>query len=412
MNKNKWRLSGMSIAVLAAVLLWAVAFGATRAEAAVGDLRILGGERTIREGETVKRNISVMGGELEVRKDAKIYGDITIFGGEAEFDQGTEIFGTIRVYGGEITVEGTVSEDIVVLGGEVHLKEDAIVEGNVKTVGGKLNRSRGSIIRGEVIGGIVDDFEVEFDPEEIVAERRAHFFPFGGFRTVRSAFTSAFSFLTNFLLIAAAALLLAIFAPKHVAAAETYLNKNRGLTWFIGAAVLFLVPVAALFLSITLILIPVALILILVYIIAIFCGFVVVASLIGKELKRRIQLTMRPEWLTFVGAVALIVVFAVFDALPWWISWTPKFFAATFGLGAVSQYLYEQYAQRGGRSGTALRGDIPASGTVPDEGSIVQPSAFTPAGAPETTDPEVGSAGIKPERRSGPDASEDNGADS
>ena len=120
----------MSIAVLAAVLLWAVAFGATRAEAAVGDLRILGGERTIREGETVKRNISVMGGELEVRKDAKIYGDITIFGGEAEFDQGTEIFGTIRVYGGEITVEGTVSEDIVVLGGEVHLKEDAIVEGN------------------------------------------------------------------------------------------------------------------------------------------------------------------------------------------------------------------------------------------------------------------------------------------
>ena len=252
--------------LLAAVLLWAVAFGATRAEAAVGDLRILGGERTIREGETVKRNISVMGGELEVRKDAKIYGDITIFGGEAEFDQGTEIFGTIRVYGGEITVEGTVSEDIVVLGGEVHLKEDAIVEGNVKTVGGKLNRSRGSIIRGEVIGGIVDDFEVEFDPEEIVAERRAHFFPFGGFRTVRSAFTSAFSFLTNFLLIAAAALLLAIFAPKHVAAAETYLNKNRGLTWFIGAAVLFLVPVAALFLSITLILIPVALILILVYI--------------------------------------------------------------------------------------------------------------------------------------------------
>lgn len=412
MNKNKWRLSGMSIAVLAAVLLWAVAFGATRAEAAVGDLRILGGERTIREGETVKRNISVMGGELEVRKDAKIYGDITIFGGEAEFDQGTEIFGTIRVYGGEITVEGTVSEDIVVLGGEVHLKEDAIVEGNVKTVGGKLNRSRGSIIRGEVIGGIVDDFEVEFDPEEIVAERRAHFFPFGGFRTVRSAFTSAFSFLTNFLLIAAAALLLAIFAPKHVAAAETYLNKNRGLTWFIGAAVLFLVPVAALFLSITLILIPVALILILVYIIAIFCGFVVVASLIGKELKRRIQLTMRPEWLTFVGAVALIVVFAVFDALPWWISWTPKFFAATFGLGAVSQYLYEQYAQRGGRSGTALRGDIPVSGTVPDEGSIVQPSAFTPAGTPETTDPEVGSAGIKPERRSGPDASEDNGADS
>ena len=121
---------------------------------------------------------------------------------------------------------------------------------------------------------------------------------------------------------------------------------------------------------------------------------------------------MRPEWLTFVGAVALIVVFAVFDALPWWISWTPKFFAATFGLGAVSQYLYEQYAQRGGRSGTALRRDIPASGTVPDEGSIVQPSAFTPAGAPETTDPEVGGAGIKPERRSGPDASEDNGADS
>ena len=93
------------------------------------------------------------------------------------------------------------------------------------------------------------------------------------------------------------------------------LQDTNGLIWFIGAAVLFLVPVAALFLSITLILIPVALILILIYIIAIFCGFVVVASLIGKELKRRIQLTMRPEWLTFVGAVALIVVFAVFDEI-------------------------------------------------------------------------------------------------
>ena len=350
MSKNRWFLFSVGIAVLAAVLLTVVPFGATHAEASVGDLRILGGERTIREGETVERNISVMGGELKVRKDAEIYGDITIFGGEAEFDQGTEIFGTIRVYGGEITVEGTVSEDIVVLGGEVYLKENAVVEGDVKTVGGTLNRSRGSVIHGEVIGSIVDDFEVEFDPEEIVAERRAHFFPFGGFRTVRSAFTSAFSFLTNFLLIAAAALLLAIFAPKHIAAAETYLNKKLGLSWFIGAALLFLIPIVAFFFSVTLILIPVALILILVYILAIFCGFVVVASLIGKDLKRRIRLTMRPEWLTFVGAVVLIVVFAVFDALPWWISWTPKFFAAAFGLGAVSQYLYEQYGQRSGRS--------------------------------------------------------------
>jgi len=238
MSKNRWFLFSVGIAVLAAVLLTVVPFAATHAEASVGDLRILGGERTIREGETVERNISVMGGELKVRKDAEIYGDITIFGGEAEFDQGTEIFGTIRVYGGEITVEGTVSEDIVVLGGEVYLKENAVVEGDVKTVGGTLNRSRGSVIHGEVIGSIVDDFEVEFDPEEIVAERRAHFFPFGGFRTVRSAFTSAFSFLTNFLLIAAAALLLAIFAPKHIAAAETYLNKNLGLSWFIGAALL------------------------------------------------------------------------------------------------------------------------------------------------------------------------------
>ena len=168
----------------------------------------------------------------------------------------------------------------------------------------------------------------------------------------------------------------------------------------------------ALFFSVTLILIPVALILILVYILAIFCGFVVVASLIGKDLKRRIRLTMRPEWLTFVGAVVLIVVFAVFDALPWWISWTPKFFAAAFGLGAVSQYLYEQYGQRSGRSGTALRGDIPVSGTVPEEGSIAQPSAFTPVDAPETTDPEAGSAGLKSDRRSEPDASEDNGASS
>lgn len=412
MSKNRWFLFSVGIAVLAAVLLTVVPFGATHAEASVGDLRILGGERTIREGETVERNISVMGGELKVRKDAEIYGDITIFGGEAEFDQGTEIFGTIRVYGGEITVEGTVSEDIVVLGGEVYLKENAVVEGDVKTVGGTLNRSRGSVIHGEVIGSIVDDFEVEFDPEEIVSERRAHFFPFGGFRTVRSAFTSAFSFLTNFLLIAAAALLLAIFAPKHIAAAETYLNKNLGLSWFIGAALLFLIPIVAFFFSVTLILIPVALILILVYILAIFCGFVVVASLIGKDLKRRIRLTMRPEWLTFVGAVVLIVVFAVFDALPWWISWTPKFFAAAFGLGAVSQYLYEQYGQRSGRSGTALRGDIPVSETVPEEGSIAQPSAFTPVDAPETTAPEAGSAGLKSDRRSEPDASEDNGASS
>lgn len=128
MSKNRWFLFSVGIAVLAAVLLTVVPFGATHAEASVGDLRILGGERTIREGETVERNISVMGGELKVRKDAEIYGDITIFGGEAEFDQGTEIFGTIRVYGGEITVEGTVSEDIVVLGGEVYLKENAVVE--------------------------------------------------------------------------------------------------------------------------------------------------------------------------------------------------------------------------------------------------------------------------------------------
>ena len=66
MNKNKWRLSGMSIAVLAAVLLWAVAFGATRAEAAVGDLRILSSTHRRRARspfgvETTDRDIDARG---------------------------------------------------------------------------------------------------------------------------------------------------------------------------------------------------------------------------------------------------------------------------------------------------------------------------------------------------------------
>lgn len=364
------------------------------------DIRVLGGERTIEAGAVIEKNIIVMGGELEVERDAVIYGDISVYGGDATFERGTEIHGTVRVYGGDLSIAGTVYGDVIMLGGETDLESSAVIEGDVKTVGGKVNRSRSAVINGNIMSGQVGGASIDVSSQGRTERVRSVFSPLEFVqRTYRVLFGSFVSIVFYLIFAMLGAFLLMKIGPKHVTNAEAYLLKAPWMTFLIGFVVsIVIVPLVALLLSVTILLIPVAFLLVLALIIAMFYGYVILGSLIGKELKRRIGLDWDPVRLTVLGTAVLIIASQVINMLPAWIDWIPEFVAASLGVGAVSQYLYAQIISKGNANSAVLSGGRPGSVTIPREGTLDQPETFKKAsdGEAETDGPATGEGSPEP----------------
>lgn len=358
------------------------------------DMRVLGGERTISAGSVVEQNIIVMGGELEVEHDAAVYGDITVYGGEANFDRMTEIYGDVRVYGGDLSIDGTVYGDVITLGGETELRSSAVVEGDVKTVGGKVNRSRSAVIKGDIMHAPIGGVTIDLDRHEVIEHGRSGFWPLSiGARMYQILFGSFISFVFYLIIAMLGALLLMKIGPKHVSGAESFLVKAPWMTFLIGVAIaVLIVPLVVILLSVTILLIPLALLLVLGLIIAMFYGFVILGSLIGKELKRRIGLDWDPVRLTVLGTALLVISFQVINMLPSWIDWIPEFIAVSLGVGAVSQYLYDQVISKGKANSAILSASRPGPVTIPSEGTLDQPESFKAAssGAAEPGAPASG----------------------
>ena len=110
-----------------------------------------------------------------------------------------------------------------------------------------------------------------------------------------------------------------------------------------------------------------------------FYGFVILGSLIGKELKRRIGLDWDPVRLTVLGTALLVISFQVINMLPSWIDWIPEFIAVSFGVGAVSQYLYDQVISKGKANSAVLSASRSGAVTIPSEGTLDQPESFKAA---------------------------------
>lgn len=333
------------------------------------DMRILGGNRTIRSGETVDRNVIVMGGDLEIEEEATIHGDLTLYGGEIEVQRGATIEGTVRVYGGTIEIDGIVMGDLYVVGGEADLMDNAVIHGELKSVGGDIDRSSGS----HVYGSVQRDYLADDDEDGFFGFSALHRLPFIGglFR-----FGEFFSFFWQLILLGFVAFLLMTFIPKRIEEAEVYLAKDKlVLTAVIGLTGLIVLPLVMILTTITLILIPLTILLILVYVAAILMGFVILGSILGRDLGRRMQLKWESIWLTVFGTAVVALAWWVFEMLPGYIDWLPHLVIMALGFGAATQYIYEKTL--GQRKSSSVTAKVSYDGKTPVEVKIRQNSNET-----------------------------------
>ena len=92
------------------------------------------------------------GGSIVVRKDEIVH-DLTVTGGSVEID-GT-VTGDIAILGGSATIRdgGRVLGDAAIMGGEIHIEKGGRIEGDVGIAGGHIERDEGSFVGGDVSDG-------------------------------------------------------------------------------------------------------------------------------------------------------------------------------------------------------------------------------------------------------------------
>lgn len=92
------------------------------------------------------------GGSIVVQKDEIVH-DLTVTGGSVEID-GT-VTGDIAILGGSATIRdgGRVLGDAAIMGGEIHIEKGGRIEGDVGIAGGHIERDEGSFVGGDVSDG-------------------------------------------------------------------------------------------------------------------------------------------------------------------------------------------------------------------------------------------------------------------
>jgi hypothetical protein len=101
------------------------------ARAKARDVEVVGGSRTIREGEVV-RDLTVMGGSVDVA--GHVTGDLTVMGGSAHLRSTARVDGDATTAGGHIKIDpgATVAGDVGAVGGVIEGADHASGSGGIR----------------------------------------------------------------------------------------------------------------------------------------------------------------------------------------------------------------------------------------------------------------------------------------
>ncbi len=264
----------------------------------------------------------VLGGEYTLRAGETLRSDLGVIGGAATIEQGATVNGDIMVAGGTLRIAGRVNGDIAVFGGVVTLERSAYVNGDLVNVGGSVQRNPGATVTGDVREG--GGFDLPISPGPM-------FFP--GFDRFTPGAESSFQqspgqwlvltllriirTVIMILALAALALIVALLWPKGIERlGQTAMHQPALailvglLSWVVGLGLVVV-------LAATLCLIPLALALALVLLVAALLSWVVAGWLIGRKLLAALNLrnaTVVVE--AVVGTLVLVTVYFLLGIIP------------------------------------------------------------------------------------------------
>jgi hypothetical protein len=277
------RLFGVAIAAASLAIVAAPsAFAQDESTGPAGDDQIVvTGVLLVPEGETV--------------------GTAVIFNGDATIE-GT-VTQSVVVFNGDVEIAGTVGDDVVVFNGHVVVRSSAVVDGDI------ASRQRPVIEDGATVGGDLEGISGRLDLEWLESVGRI-------------AWWVGYSVST--LILGLVVLLVARGVDGPLAEA---FRRRMGASFGFGAAIFFLLPLAAVLLLVVVIAIPLGLFLLLALALLYTIGYVAGAHVLGRRV-------LRPESSRFAAFLVGWGIVRGFGLIPivGTVVWV---LAAIAGLGAI-----------------------------------------------------------------------------
>ena len=199
----------------------------------------------------------VLTGELLVPDGATV-GTAVIFNGDATIEgTATE---SVVVFNGDVEISGTVGDDVVAFNGHVIVRSGAEVDGDI------ASRQPAQIEDGATVRGQVKGITRRFDLEGLGWVGR---------------YVWWFGYTISTLVLG---LLLLLFAPGLDPSLTDVFRRRMGGSFGFGAAIFFLLPIAAVLLLVVVVTIPLGLFLLLALALLYTLGYVAGAHVLGRQL--------------------------------------------------------------------------------------------------------------------------------
>jgi len=199
----------------------------------------------------------VLTGELLVPDGATV-GTAVIFNGDATIEgTATE---SVVVFNGDVEISGTVGDDVVAFNGHVIVRSGAEVDGDI------ASRQPAQIEAGATVRGQVKGITRRFDLEGLGWVGR---------------YVWWFGYTISTLVLG---LVLLLFAPGLDPSLTDVFRRRMGGSFGFGAAIFFLLPIAAVLLLVVVVTIPLGLFLLLALALLYTLGYVAGAHVLGRQL--------------------------------------------------------------------------------------------------------------------------------
>jgi cytoskeletal protein CcmA (bactofilin family) len=348
MKTTKWLL----FLVLVLVLVIPGSALAAGNKSILPDRLIIGENYTLGSGQTLDGNLWIMGGNVTLEPNSTVTGGVQIMGGTLE-------------------VNGAVEGDINAMGGYVRLGNEAHVQGNVNLLGGSLDRDSGAQVDGQVnteTGG-----PIRFVP------------PAGTVRLPRielalNPIWQVMRFFLEAFVMAALAVLVVLFAPKHVERTAHAVIAQPLVAGGLGLLTLVVALIVLVAITITIILIPVTVLTIILLTVSVIFGWIA----LGMEVGQRIAQMFKVEWALPVsaglGTLFITIVVNAIAQVPC-LGWLAPALVIFLGLGGVLLTRFGTLEYLGGKT------LLPPSASV--SVAPVMPVAPVAPQAPETPETPV-----------------------
>lgn len=266
----------------------------------------------------------IVGGTFTLESGETLDEDLTVVGGTVVLEEGSTVNGNIFVLGGSLEINGVVNGDVVATGGYIKLGESALVEGDITSAGGYVDQDAGAQINGEIQSELTGPF-----PLVLPGIARLPVLQF----TV-SPIWNGLWFVAQVLILAALAVLIAMFFPKQLERVNRTIAAQPLIAGSMGLLTGFIFPFVVLFLVITICLIPVALVGGVLLGVLLLFGWVA----FGLEVGQRLAVLFKQEWAAPISAgVGTFVLTLVIGGAGkiWCIGWLFPTAVALVGLGAA-----------------------------------------------------------------------------